>query len=541
MSGQAMGDNSKAAGDRRLLFVGNLPWVLDSYGLRKLFEPFGEVLSSQISHDDQNDRSLGYGHVLFADEKCALKAIQEMDRRDLGGRSISVHFPRKHSRVTAADNFEWTADDNRAQGGYRRGGMGGRNVDARAMRFNPGAVGGSRYAQPVSQEKLAYQYARDFMDSNFLLKLQDPRYQLGEEAWLDYPIEDDDDDYDWQDYKLSWLEWDPVNQALVTGGRLEDMRPAGQENKPIDWDNDFCADPLQMLPDGREHFIADPRREVAEDFDQVFFDNDERKLEELERISRDIGVGGVVPSHVLDDLKPANRPKDSSEGLGRRAGKDKAHTNVVDPWGKRRPRFGVRQKAANSKAILERMQQRDDLVQATLAEIQYDLTGEGERPEKWRPEFEHKETSGGWAVVKRNTPAADSASRPSTDGGSGGGSGAGGAQMGDWQGRKDPDRPGYVQIRKFDTAKTGDSPYANFRQRQKAVRAFSQDEQASSKARGSSPQPGPQAKADVEGQNVSLDKLTVVALKAKLKERGLPVSGTKAVLLQRLKDNAAGQ
>ena len=113
--------------------------------------------------------------------------------------------------------------------------------------------------------------------------------------------------------------------------------------------------------------------------------------------------------------------------------------------------------------------------------------------------------------------------------------------MGDWQGRKDPDRPGYVQIRKFDTAKTGDSPYANFRQRQKAVRAFSQDEQASSKARGSSPQPGPQAKADVEGQNVSLDKLTVVALKAKLKERGLPVSGTKAVLLQRLKDNAAGQ
>ena len=39
------------------IFVGNLPWALDSYGLRKLFEPYGTVRIAQISWDDRTDRS----------------------------------------------------------------------------------------------------------------------------------------------------------------------------------------------------------------------------------------------------------------------------------------------------------------------------------------------------------------------------------------------------------------------------------------------------------------------------------------------------
>ena len=81
---------------KRMLFAGNLPWVLDSYALRRLFEPFGEVLSAQVAHDDQNDRSMGYGHVLMGDEASALKAIREMDRREVGGRPIYVF--RSHLR-----------------------------------------------------------------------------------------------------------------------------------------------------------------------------------------------------------------------------------------------------------------------------------------------------------------------------------------------------------------------------------------------------------------------------------------------------------
>lgn len=201
----------KSAPDsRRLLFVGNLPWVLDSYGLRKLFEPFGEVLNAQIAHDDQNDRSMGYGHVLFTSQKSAENAIRDMDRRDIGGRSINVHFVRKHARVTAADAFDF---EDYGRGGGGRGGRGG-YVNAREMRFNPGASGGSRYATPVSQEKLAYQYARDFMDSDFLAKLQDPRLKLDEDDFLDYPVVHNDDEFEWETYSLTWDRWDPKEEVL---------------------------------------------------------------------------------------------------------------------------------------------------------------------------------------------------------------------------------------------------------------------------------------------------------------------------------------
>ena len=226
---------------KRLLFAGNLPWVIDSYALRRLFEPFGTVLGAQVVHDDENDRSLGYGHVLMADEANALKAIKEMDRREVGGRTINVHFVRKQARVTTKDNFDLEDDRDRFGG---RGGRGGRYIDQRAMRFNPGAPGGSQYATE-SQEKLTLQYARDFMDSNFLAKLQDPRLRLDEDVWLDYPIEDQDDEYDWNDYTLSWDRWDPKLKKVVEVARMQPLRPQGT-TKSIDWDNDFCADPLQV-------------------------------------------------------------------------------------------------------------------------------------------------------------------------------------------------------------------------------------------------------------------------------------------------------
>ena len=34
-----------------------------------------------------------------------------MDKRDIGGRCIDVHFVKKQTRVTAADTFDWGQDD----------------------------------------------------------------------------------------------------------------------------------------------------------------------------------------------------------------------------------------------------------------------------------------------------------------------------------------------------------------------------------------------------------------------------------------------
>lgn len=239
-------------------------------------------------------------------------------------------------------------------------------------------------------------------------------------------------------------------QKVVKEGNFEPMRSQDSQAS-IDWDNDFCADPLQTGPNGEDYFIADPSREVPEDFDKIFIENDEQRLLELERISREIGIGGTIPSDVIDDLKVSSRPTTPTDGLGRRAGRQSSsvpETNVVDPWGKRRPRFGTRQKAANSKAILERMQQRDQVITEALADISYDLTGEGEpRARRSPPDFDPGRD--GW-VVRR----ADGRSRQD------------GMGRGDFQARKDPARPGYVQIRKFESGAQGPSPYSRFAQRQ---------------------------------------------------------------------------
>ena len=48
---------SSPVDERATVFVGNLPWALDSYGLRKLFEPHGKIRIAQISWDDRTDRS----------------------------------------------------------------------------------------------------------------------------------------------------------------------------------------------------------------------------------------------------------------------------------------------------------------------------------------------------------------------------------------------------------------------------------------------------------------------------------------------------
>ena len=52
---------------------------------------------------------------------------------------------------------------------------------------------------------------------------------------------------------------------------------------------------LQIGRDGEAYYIADPNRPVLEDFDKIFNDNDEKKLLELERLSRKMGPGGVLP------------------------------------------------------------------------------------------------------------------------------------------------------------------------------------------------------------------------------------------------------
>lgn len=74
------------------LFIGGLAWGTDEKTLRDAFAGFGEVTDVRIITDRDTGRSRGFGFVSFNSEGEAQAALQEMDGRDLAGRTIRVDY-----------------------------------------------------------------------------------------------------------------------------------------------------------------------------------------------------------------------------------------------------------------------------------------------------------------------------------------------------------------------------------------------------------------------------------------------------------------
>lgn len=79
--------------DKNKLFVGSLPWAIDSNGLKDLFAQYGEITEAVVITDRQTGRSKGFGFVTFANEADAQKAL-EMDKKEVEGRAIVVNVAR---------------------------------------------------------------------------------------------------------------------------------------------------------------------------------------------------------------------------------------------------------------------------------------------------------------------------------------------------------------------------------------------------------------------------------------------------------------
>jgi len=93
------------------IYVGNLSFNTAEDELRDLFGAYGEVQSVKIISDQFTGRSRGFGFVEMADREAGMKAVQELDSRDLGGRALKVNEARPKTG---------------GGGGDRRGGGGGR-------------------------------------------------------------------------------------------------------------------------------------------------------------------------------------------------------------------------------------------------------------------------------------------------------------------------------------------------------------------------------------------------------------------------------
>lgn len=76
------------------IYVGNLSFDASEGDLKGLFEAYGAVDSAKVIVDQFTGRSRGFGFVEMQNREEGLRAIQELDSRELQGRSMKVNEAR---------------------------------------------------------------------------------------------------------------------------------------------------------------------------------------------------------------------------------------------------------------------------------------------------------------------------------------------------------------------------------------------------------------------------------------------------------------
>ena len=80
------------------LFIGGLSWNTNDEGLRSAFEQFGAIDDVRVITDRDTGRSRGFGFITYTSGDSAQKAIEEMDGKELDGRSIKVNEAQEKPR-----------------------------------------------------------------------------------------------------------------------------------------------------------------------------------------------------------------------------------------------------------------------------------------------------------------------------------------------------------------------------------------------------------------------------------------------------------
>lgn len=101
------------------IFVGNLAWTVNEADLSEAFNPYGDIVDCTVVMDRHTGRSRGFGFVTFGDKSQAESAIEAMNGKELGGRTLNINLARE--REKGGD----TGGGARRTGGGGRGGFGG--------------------------------------------------------------------------------------------------------------------------------------------------------------------------------------------------------------------------------------------------------------------------------------------------------------------------------------------------------------------------------------------------------------------------------
>jgi len=105
------------------LYVGGLPYSTTDAELKDAFAQAGSVASAVIIIDKMSGRSKGFGFVEMSSDEEAQKAIEAMNGKDFGGRTLTVNEARPMEERPRRD-FRGGGND---RGGYGGGDRGGRS------------------------------------------------------------------------------------------------------------------------------------------------------------------------------------------------------------------------------------------------------------------------------------------------------------------------------------------------------------------------------------------------------------------------------
>ncbi len=109
------------------LYVGNLTYSTTEAELKEMFEAVGPVASVSIVTDRDTGSSKGFGFVEMETDEAAQNAIQQLNGKDLNGRSLRIDEarpPRERSSFGGGERRGGGGFGDRG-GGYDRGYGGG--------------------------------------------------------------------------------------------------------------------------------------------------------------------------------------------------------------------------------------------------------------------------------------------------------------------------------------------------------------------------------------------------------------------------------
>ena len=89
------------------IFVGHLAFTATDQDIRQLFEPYGTVDTIRMATDRETSQPRGFGFVVMSDPRAAQSAIQGLQGKELGGRTLTVNEakPREPRREPRQDRW----------------------------------------------------------------------------------------------------------------------------------------------------------------------------------------------------------------------------------------------------------------------------------------------------------------------------------------------------------------------------------------------------------------------------------------------------